>query len=239
MARYHLRFKNLHPNIIEVTETLFKSRPWRGTQGERHEKFSRWLREAAVVYGVPEPTFQVRRGMRTPPGTYAPNRITLSHYSVVTLFHEFRHHLQWHDEAAVFEPEEDAKGWSCSLFYTVRPHLFRKAVREGRIYGVSPEDLLKKETIRSNRKAVLEQCLRNWCIQLIDEGLEGSEVAEKNEIVKRYIEWYASFDFGSFEEGHVERYVNVSGREDYRDTLKQFVECALLDNDEADEGAEI
>ena len=67
--------------------------------------------------------------------------------SVVTLFHEFRHHMQATgaavrlDRANEQQAEEDARAWSLSLYYRSRPALFRRAVENGRIYHLTVADL--------------------------------------------------------------------------------------------------
>lgn len=202
MAKHHLQFKNFHRGILEATEDLFRSKPWRGGEAEQHEKFSRWLRHASAVYHVPEPTFRVWQSGRA---SYSGNTIVLGAYSVTSLFHEFRHHLQWHDDAAPFDPEGDALGWSCSLFYTVRPKLFRKAVRAGRIAGVTPDDLLSRESLEQQREELATQRTQQYCAALIDAGSAGSTVEFKRRIVLPFLKWVLTLDENE-DEDLIERY---------------------------------
>lgn len=162
--KYHLKFRNIRSSVVRATEELFESGPWSGTDEDRFQKFARWLVKASRGYGVPTPTLEVRdaRWLRTRLGVYRPGSETrggydllhengpiiyLSKYSVLTLFHEFRHHLQEHgflpegNRGTLEECENDARGWSCSLFYKVKPRYFRKLVREGKIMYMSPNDL--------------------------------------------------------------------------------------------------
>lgn len=144
---YHTRFTNFHEATLDATDRLFKSRPWRGTSAERSEKFVKWLRRASAAYDIPVPRLHVQplvndRGVMLM-GAYDHDVVVLSDYSVLTMFHEFRHHMQAHYVAATeSDKEDDAVAWSCSLFHTVRPELFREAVMAGRVAFVEPADLL-------------------------------------------------------------------------------------------------
>lgn len=75
--------------------------------------------------------------------------LRLSHWSFVVLFKRFREYMVRSGyEAHNRYPEDDVIGWAYSLFYTVRPKMFRARVREGRIPRVYPDDLLTTETLR-------------------------------------------------------------------------------------------
>lgn len=150
--RYHLRFKRFHPGTIRATDELFSSKPWAGTDDEKQDKFERWLRQVSNVYSIPAPQLEITDDPLTllMAGGYSAGTMTLPKFSVLTMFHEFRHHMQFcgvgragdiYGEGQAME--HDAAGWSCSLFYTVRPTLFRKAVRAGGVFHVQPEDLLR------------------------------------------------------------------------------------------------
>jgi hypothetical protein len=152
MARYHLRFKRFHPATLRATDELFKSKPWEGTDDEKQDKFERWLRQVANVYGIPAPQLEIADDPLTllMAGGYQAGAMTLPKFSVLTMFHEFRHHMQFCGVGRASEVygqdramEEDAAGWSCSLFYTSRPTLFRKAVRAGGVFHVQADDLMR------------------------------------------------------------------------------------------------
>jgi hypothetical protein len=88
----------------------------------------------------------VGRYEETPTG----GTIILVKYSVVSLFHQFRHHMVAHMDAEqhdkeVAPPREDAQAWACSLFYRTDKRKFRRAVRKHRVAGVYPPDLLKRK----------------------------------------------------------------------------------------------
>lgn len=162
MSRYHLRIKKFHPKTLEHTETLMASKPWKQEDAVANlDEFEKWLASVSLVYGVEQPSLSISEDpiILMSRGGYFENTITLPKFSVMTLMHEYRHHMQfhglspvaledraeWSDEflASASPTEEDARAWSCSLFYKVRPHLFRRSVREGKILYVEAEDLLR------------------------------------------------------------------------------------------------
>lgn len=154
--RAHLAYKNFHPGILEVTDTFFKSKPWDGTDDQKQTKFSRWLRDACRVYGIEPVTVEFNADLSSRiGGTYHEGHLVLPKFSVTTLMHEFRHHMHRHGYVPPLDVDQnrelDAIKWSCSLFYKVRPHLFRKAVRAGGIVYVFPEDLLRRSEDEQRR----------------------------------------------------------------------------------------
>lgn len=148
--RHHLQFNNFHSSILKATDKLFRSKPWRGDDEEQFVKYERWLRSACEAYRIKPVALEIHHGRFSASYQAEPPTIILNKYSVLSLFHEFRHHMQMQDVARVhagsLEGEHDARGWSCSLFYRSRPTLFRKAVRNGGVLFVVPEDLLHPDT---------------------------------------------------------------------------------------------
>lgn len=142
MARLHLAVRNFPPEVIQATDRLFESKPWRGEDSEKHDKFQQWLNEASAYYGVvPKPELEVDSWMHLL--VPDPTRLTIPKYSVATMFTVFA------DRFLDQLQTEGVSGveWSYSLFYAVRPRLFRKAVRRGQLVGdVHPEDLLNPNT---------------------------------------------------------------------------------------------
>lgn len=172
MARLHLKFKNIHATVKAAADEMFNAGPWDGDDEHKHSLFTRFLRRASDAYGVPAPTLEVhtadralaRRGV-----DYEVGQITLAKYSVINLFHGFRHHLQALGNVVITDSERysaeeaaeiDAIAWSCSLFYSVRPLAFRRAVRRGIITYVTPDDLLTTASLEARREAEL-QSFRN------------------------------------------------------------------------------
>lgn len=157
MARRHLTFRNFHTTTLRATEELFTAGPWRGDDEERATKFETWLRRASDAYGIPAPTLEIvdDPAIEANGGVYDLGQITLAKFSVILLFHQFRHHMQALGAAQVettgfpnidlMTQEQDAISWACSLFYKTRPIMFRKLVRNGSIRYVSPGDLLARQ----------------------------------------------------------------------------------------------
>lgn len=152
MARLHLKFRNIRPTVRTATTTLFDAKPWREDDEVKHVLFNAWLRSVSESYGVPAPTLEVieDEGVGHSAVVYEWGRISLGGWSIISLMHGFRHHLQaMGSTSSEMGDCTDAQSWACSLFYLVRPVMFRKRVREGRIAGVKPWDLLSSETIAS------------------------------------------------------------------------------------------
>ncbi len=162
--RLHLKVRDFHMEVLAATEALFDQRPWRfDTDAEREAVAQVWANKLSEVYEVPP--VKVAIGDRTSTGrvddaddefgnedTIADERLTLhlSHWSFVVLFKRWREHMVGHGHVRIvnYDDNYDSMAWAYSLFYRVRPIMFRARVREDRIPGVDPDDLLKTETIR-------------------------------------------------------------------------------------------
>lgn len=143
---YHRRFKNFKENTLQATEELFKSRPSRLSVEEAENEFKSWISKVSSSYNLPSPNLVWdAEAINGGGGYYSPEdqTIALSHVSITTLLHEFRHHMQWQGIGTMVseDREEDARAWSLSLYYTVRPRLFERLVQEERIYHISPQEL--------------------------------------------------------------------------------------------------
>lgn len=141
---YHKSFSNLKPEILALADDLFKARPSRLNEDEAKRLFEKWMSQASAMYGVESPKF-TWDPMATfaGGGEYRPDTKTMamSKVSVTTFLHEFRHHLQF-EGAPMIDPdiEEDARAWSLSLYYAVRPNLLKKMVQQGRIFHIDHAD---------------------------------------------------------------------------------------------------
>lgn len=51
--------------------------------------------------------------------------------SLMTFLHEFRHYMQEVIPLVVLDKEEDAREWSCSLFYVANPEAYINALNKG------------------------------------------------------------------------------------------------------------
>lgn len=159
-TKFHLHFKNFHPKILEVTEAVMQHKPWKMEDfNEKQALFEQWVAAASKIYDVVVPEVQVYEDepMLTYMGAMydAENiRLYMRKHSLVSLFFTFRLHClhvwaakEGEDLAQLGEERNkknmrDAAGWACSLFYLLRPYLFRRSVREGKILLVHPRDLL-------------------------------------------------------------------------------------------------
>lgn len=163
MARLHKAYLRdaFDPRILELTERFVVVKPWRNE--DPLPMYDAWVHGACIVYGVPAPVvvkhpsqFQANRTRATYGEYHAPGTelggerglVVLRKWSLISLFHQFRHHLQHYSDHNYRSDEEegqDAQEWACSLLYLVAPRRFRRMVRAGRIMGVEPDDLLKKQ----------------------------------------------------------------------------------------------
>ena len=113
-------FSLLDKRTIESTKELKELGFWKkdATVLEKSEICKKWLEEVSKIYNVKTPEFKfsqsLSRYQRTGGGQYDPsrNQITLYYkFSLVTLLHEFRHHLQHTKRVRLYrgDVEEDAR----------------------------------------------------------------------------------------------------------------------------------
>lgn len=129
MARYHERFGNLHSTAVEHVDDACPQ-IWNVEEDEAFEMLQELVSDLADVYDMPTP--EVTEDRRE---VYYPNSETigLPRVSIVSLLHEFRHHMQQYGRQANDDIEEDARGWSVSMFATAEPDYFDSAWEDGRI----------------------------------------------------------------------------------------------------------
>ena len=112
------------------------------------EELRRLAAALSRIYKTPTPEI-VFNPAAVPAGAHACYQpmiktITIKDTSIVSFLHEFRHHIQWIHKTEAYqnnEVERDAQAWACSVFYKASPGLFKTAVQQGRIMGVTAEDL--------------------------------------------------------------------------------------------------
>jgi hypothetical protein len=150
MTAYHLRFRHLDRRIVTATQSLLDARTSRLPAARAQAEFQRWLDLAAEIYGVPSVHLRI-----VPPeqchrfGRYvAPDAILMPRYSIVTLLHEFRLHLQAQGRPLIadtdnprHDDEDDARAWSLSLYHAARPEQLARLVREGKILHLTAADM--------------------------------------------------------------------------------------------------
>lgn len=141
------RFTRLKVDTLLVTKTLMNGF-YRLSGPAQFQRMEHWLSDVSSIYGIDTPTLALGTEEEAHgSGVYLvrEQKIILPKCSIVSLMHEFRHHMQSSEAAPVGRSlnaiEDDARAWSLSLFYAVKPKLFEKSVREGKIFYVNPEDL--------------------------------------------------------------------------------------------------
>jgi hypothetical protein len=144
LTGYHTRFaaEQFPEGLIEATRQLM-TKIWRQPKEVRREGIETWLRTASELYNVPVPTFDIIQGdagrimyMRTGGGQYFPDEqkiVLYKKHSLTTLIHEFRHHLQYCVRYNG-DLEEDARGYSCSLYYLSDSERYMRAATEGKLW---------------------------------------------------------------------------------------------------------
>lgn len=141
---YHLAYQDIHDGVVLATDGLFTKRPSRLNREEVHAAFTDWMDTASNIYSVPTPELKWHESARgVGGGFYTPHTvtITLSHTSITTFLHEYRHHLQSQRLPQIVpDLEDDARAWSLSLYHLVRPKLLRKMAEQGRILHLSARD---------------------------------------------------------------------------------------------------
>lgn len=147
MTRPHLTFKHedFETHALVATEKLFEAKPWRLDLGQL-DLYQRWADDVCEAYGVPSVGIQkvdydvVGFGYIIDPETGAPN-IIIGRYSLATLFCAMGAHLKLSISHHI-----DHLAWGFSLFYVMRPVMFRRRVREGRIEGLTARDTFSRDT---------------------------------------------------------------------------------------------
>jgi hypothetical protein len=119
-----------------------------------------WLRTSSSVYEIELPRLRVsppREGTtpREESGFYMlhTNEIFMPEPSVVTLLHEFRHAMQnfgvtprARRRMSYERAEDDARGWSLSLYYRVAPRTLKRLVADGRVFFMATTDFAEVDT---------------------------------------------------------------------------------------------
>lgn len=139
---YSTTFTNIETETISATKLLPKGGIWKAATPleQKIETMKTWLNTVSEIYGIEVPEFRFDTSEimynQTGGGHYEPhmNRITLfKKFSMVTLIHEFRHHMQHQMDLELYKNdiEEDARGWSVSLFKTACPKSYANSVQKG------------------------------------------------------------------------------------------------------------
>lgn len=151
-TRPHLKYRGIRDEAKAAATDLFAQRPWTLENGEKVDAAQAFADELSSIYGVPSPQIQIsprifhsysyRPAIRTALDEQITRGvITLKNWSILQLFKALREHINYCKNQRV-----DEFDWACSLFYSVKPTMFRKRVREGRINGVAVAALYTTET---------------------------------------------------------------------------------------------
>jgi hypothetical protein len=118
-----------------------------GTFDTKMKALRKFCKEVAPLYEIPVPRVRYNKMLNQMQvyGTsnYTLNAIMIGKFSLVTFLHEFRHQIQyklWNMSERDFfnqelrdKMEEDARGWSVSIFYILHPDKYQKAVDNNRL----------------------------------------------------------------------------------------------------------
>jgi len=131
---YSKKFKNIKEETILSVKTCVKSGLFKVEQDQQLALLRILNHELSVIYNIDEPTLNFVAEASKGNGLYIPNVITLYQKpSLVTFLHEFRHHMQFKMDVHKGS-EEDARGWSLSVFRKACPVSYKKAAEEGKLY---------------------------------------------------------------------------------------------------------
>lgn len=143
MIIYSKVYKNIKGEVIEETRQLVKNGFWKSEMSveDKMKICVKWLQAASQIYGVEIPSLKFNpsaaRYNRTGGGIYTPHlkEITIyKKFSLVTLLHEFRHHMQYEIEDLKLykgDLEHDARAWSVSLYKLALPESYKRACENG------------------------------------------------------------------------------------------------------------
>lgn len=148
--KYHRRFKRFNRRTVRATQKLLQG--W-GASSEKLkiEKMKNWIQDVSEIYQVNFPMLKMISSAGSGCYNTLSNEIFMSRASAITLMHEFRHAMQTQNKAPEFDrrqmiesrygAEDDARGWSLSLYHKVAPRTFKRLVTDNRVFFVSVEDL--------------------------------------------------------------------------------------------------
>ena len=130
---YHNRFSHFDRRTLTATRTLMRGWSTKDT-AERWAACDGWLDEASRIYDVPRPNLRATGYRGTGCYLRMTQDIKMEYPSIMTLIHEFRHHLQCSlMQAPHPDPEDDARAWSHSLYRKVAPRTFDRLIASGAI----------------------------------------------------------------------------------------------------------
>lgn len=123
-------------SVVESVRCFKRIHPYVGSHDEKIRKFKSVLVVLSHYYSVNVPTLYVTDDTAEMSafdeyiwqckGVYdhTDNSISLRKFSIISLLHEFRHHLQFVVGFLCDNTEDDANMWSHVIYKTVWPHNF-------------------------------------------------------------------------------------------------------------------
>lgn len=193
--RLHLRFKNIRPGALAAADQLFAAKPWRLDEVEaQRDAAQAFVDTICGVYGVRPAVLRIEPDLPRSFAAYSPavladdevteiepTTIAIGEFSILTLFYVTRVHLLANG-AAEARTQEDAQAWGCSLFYAVKPVMFRARAREGRVHGVTAKDTFTTATWQSFIEAGLATD-DYLLVEHDDPRLQTDSLADDDEVV--------------------------------------------------------
>lgn len=133
-GRYHTRFGNHHSRTVALVDDTLPEL-WSLDDAAALARLQALADDLSDVYEIPAPTVTYSSQSH-----YAPYeaRLAVNKPSIVSFLHEYRHHMQHYGWQVNDNIEEDARGWSISLFATAEPRHFDRAWRRGTIMFLPP-----------------------------------------------------------------------------------------------------
>jgi hypothetical protein len=136
--QYHLYYteKELKQEVVLKVRALIKEEHFfKLTETEKLEALKKLSADLCKIYGVEDiKSIEIEQDYYGVGGyCYNLKRILLNKCSLVTFLHEFKHHLQHTTQqfSDVEKMEEEARGYSHSLYFCATPILFKSAVERG------------------------------------------------------------------------------------------------------------
>lgn len=195
MARLHLKYRNIRPGVVQATRDFLSERPSQLGADDQARLAQVLADEICGEYGVDAPAIIVPAPWASAGWEYerpsvdslgdeiAPARIHLRSFSVFTLLSGIARHL---NELRQFQFAPRA--FAASTFYLAAPSTFRKAVRSGRIAGLTARDTFTAESWQkfvnyglAAGNGNFTESLSNSEIQSVLEGTYVSDLYEGDE----------------------------------------------------------
>lgn len=146
MAALHKIYNNFDPMLVEATKMFMEAGPWKGSEGDRIERFQKWWNDAHRLYEMESCPIAYARDLRAMQ-EYMDRHdhvLVMNSLSVLTLFMAFRQtqvQLGMATYRTNLDHDTEDFAWACGLWYVARPASFRRSVRRGLVPMVTPADL--------------------------------------------------------------------------------------------------